>query len=390
MRKRHLLPVSLVAVFACSIVILAARTSTADETALKAALAAKGIKATRGGLSLQEEGELTKAVAAATKLKGKTFSTTSRDNSGGFENPEAIQAEIARLTELNVELKQKLAQLNQAPIPFKATAVTNLNHEISANDNAIAQLQASTKQAAKSNDDTQKDVKAARDAYHQAVFDARKMADRVIGQYAELSKDAEVIAAIKSWNEATHATHALKPSHAFATAVKKLETLEKTIPSEKIALKQQGTGYYASVAINGDFIGEMLVDSAAPSLLLPHQMAIDAGIKVDDSAETSPFQTADGAEIQARHVVLKTVRVGSFQARNVACGVLPASSKTAKAVLGKSFLGQFKGQVDSLSGELSLVRADASGSSTRRRKKPVAKHTQKKSTKSTQSDEPQE
>jgi clan AA aspartic protease (TIGR02281 family) len=390
MRKRHLLPVSLVAVFACSIVILAARTSTADEPALKAALAAKGIKATRSGLSLQEEGELTKAVAAATKLKGKTSSTTSRDNSGGFENPEAIQAEIARLSELNVELKQKLAQLNQAPIPFKATAVTNLNQEISVNDNAIAQLQASTKQAAKSNDDTQKDVKAARDAYHQAVFDARKMADRVIGQYAELSKDPEVIAAIKSWNEATHGTHALKQSGAFSNAVRSLEKLEKTIPSEKIPLKQQGTGYYASVAINGDYIGEMLVDSAAPSLLLPHQMAIDAGIKVDDSAETTPFQMADGSEVQARHVVLKSVRVGSFLANRVACGVLPASNKTAKAVLGKSFLGQFKGQVDSLSGELSLVRADASGSSTRRRKQPVVKHTHKKSTKSTQSDEPQE
>jgi clan AA aspartic protease (TIGR02281 family) len=389
MRKRHLLPVSLVAVFACSIVILAARTSHADDTALKAALAAKGIKATRSGLSLQEEGELTKAVAAATKLKAKTPSTTGGGNSGGFENPEEIQAEIGRLTEQNVELKQQLAQLNQAPIPFKGPAVTKLNQEISSNDNAIAQLQASSKQAAKSKDDTQKDAKAAHDAYYQAVFDARKMADRVIGQYAELSKDPEVITAIKSWNEATHATHALKPSHAFTTAVKKLETLEKSIPAEKIALKQQGAGYYASVAINGDYIGEMLVDSAVPSLLLPHQMAIDAGVKVDDSADTTSFKTADGAEVQARHIVLKTVRVGSFLARNVACGVLPASSKNGKAVLGKSFLGQFKGQVDSLSSELSLVRADASGAS-RHRKKPVAKHTPKKSTKPAQSDEPQE
>ena len=214
------------------------------------------------------------------------------------------------------------------------------------------------------------------------------MADRVIGQYAELNKDQEVAAAVKSWNEAAHTSHTLKPSHGFDSALRRLEVLEKKIPSEKVTLKQEGTGYYANVAINGDVICEMLVDSAAPSLLLPHQMAVDAGVKVNDSAETTPFQTADGSEVQAHHAVLKSVRVGSFTARNVACGVLPAGSKSTKGVLGKSFLGQFKGKVDSLSGELSLARADGEGGS-RRHKKPVAKHT-RKSSKSAQSDEPQE
>jgi hypothetical protein len=70
--------------------------------------------------------------------------------------------------------------------------------------------------------------------------------------------------------------------------------------------------------------------------------------------------------------------------------VLPDSNKTAKAVLGKTFLGQFKGNVDSSSGELSLVRADTSAASTRHRKKPVTKHSLKKSNKPAQSDEPQE
>jgi clan AA aspartic protease (TIGR02281 family) len=386
MRKARLLPISLVALVACSLVILAARRSNADDAAAKAALEAKGIKASRTGLSLQEEGELTKAVNAATALKRKIPSSSGSESGGAASTAEA-EAEIAQLNAQNVELKQQLAEVTQTAIPFKGTVMTKLNGQISANDNQISQLQQSLKQSTKSTDDSQKDAKAAREAYHQSVFDARKMADRVIGQYAELSKDPDVIAAVKSWNEATHATHALKPSHGFTAAVKKLEALEAKIPSEKITLKPQGTGFSASVAINGDYIGEMLVDSAAPSLLLTHQMAIDAGVKVDDAAETAAFQTSDGAEVQARHVVLKSVRVGSFLARNVACGVLPASNKTAKAVLGKSFLGQFKGQVDSTAGELSLARATASGASTRHRKKSAAKHTPKKSTKSTQSDE---
>jgi clan AA aspartic protease (TIGR02281 family) len=388
MRKPHLVSVSGVASLAVSILLLAVQTSIADESAAKAALAAKGIRASRTGLSLQEEGELNKAVNAATALKRKIPSNSSGSDSGEFGNPAEVQAEIAQLTEQNAELKQQLAQLNAAPIAYKAPAILKLNQEISANDNAINQLQQSSKQAAKANDETQKDVKAAREAYFQAVFDARKMADRVIGQYAELSKDQEVVAAVKAWNEAAHTTHALKPSHGFDAAVKRLEVLEKKIPSQKISLKQEGTTYYASVAINGDVICDMLVDSAASALLLPHQTAIDAGVKVDDAAETTSFQGSDGSELQAHKAVLKSVRVGSFMARNVACGVLPASSKSTKAVLGKSFLGQFKGKVDSLSGELSLVRADAEGA-THRRRKP-AKHTLKKSSKPAQSDEPQE
>jgi clan AA aspartic protease (TIGR02281 family) len=388
MRNSHLFTVSGLASLAVAILFVTAQPGNADETSAKAALTAKGIRASHSGLSLQEEGELTKAVNAATALKRKIPSNTSNSDAGGMEDPAAVQAEIDELTQRNVELKQKLAQLNAAPIGFKGPAVLTLNQEISANDNAINQLQASNKQAAKSNDSTQKDIKAARDAYYQSVFEARKMADRVIGQYAELNKDQEVAAAVKSWNEAAHTSHTLKPSHGFDSAIKRLEVLEKKIPSEKVSLKQEGTGYLANVAINGDVICEMLVDSATPSLLLPHQTAVDAGVKVNEKAETTPFQTADGSEVQAHHAVLKSVRVGSFTAHNVACGVLPASSKSTKAVLGKSFLGQFKGKVDSLSGELSLARADAEGGS-RRHKKPAAKHT-RKSSKPAQSDEPQE
>jgi clan AA aspartic protease (TIGR02281 family) len=391
MRNAHLLAVSGLSSLAVAILFLTVQPGFADDAAAKAALEAKGIRASRTGLSLAEEGELNKAVNAATALKRKIPSGSTSSDASGAEDPAAVQAQIEALTEQTAQLKQKLAQLNAAPIAFKGPALAELNQQISANESAITQLQVSSKQSGKassSNNNTEPDAKAARDAYLQAIFEARKMADHVIGQYTELSKDPEVAAAIKSWNDAAHTSLTLKPSRGFDSAVKRLEVLEKKVPSEKIPLKQQGTGYLASVAINGDRICEMLVDSTAPSLLLPHQTAVDAGVKVNESAETTPFQTADGSEVQAHHVMLKSVRVGSFTAHNVACGVLPASSKSTKAVLGKSFLGQFKGKVDSLSGELSLVRADADGA-TRRHKKPAAKHTSRKS-KPAQTEEPQE
>ena len=108
MRNSHLFAVSGLASLAVAILFVTAQPGIADETAAKAALAAKGIRASHSGLSLQEEGELTKAVNAATALKRKIPSSMSSGEAGGFEDSSAVQAEIEELTERNVALKQKL------------------------------------------------------------------------------------------------------------------------------------------------------------------------------------------------------------------------------------------------------------------------------------------
>jgi aspartyl protease family protein len=389
MRRIPLAAICGVAIVGAWLLISAAESARGDEASAKAALEAKGIKATHSGFSTHEETEFSKAVTAAYALKRKLAATTYQEHSAGSENGE-VDAEIETLTEQNQVLKQRLAQLNQTPIAFRGQITQELNQQVSANDNQIAQLQQSKKQSTKSVDELRQTENTARQTYVQQVFEARKLADRVVAQYAELNKDQDVAAALKEWNEAIHKSNALKPSHGFESSLKRLEALEKKLHSEKIPLKQQGLDYFATVTINGEKTCDMVVDATAPTVLLPYQTALDAGLKVDAPTET-PAKSADVfSKTPPTPVILKSVRVGSFTAKNVACGVLPAKNTSAKAVLGMSFLGQFKFEISAGGSELSLLSVDGEPATTKRKKKPAPKHVHKKSVNPAPSDNPQE
>jgi aspartyl protease family protein len=143
------------------------------------------------------------------------------------------------------------------------------------------------------------------------------------------------------------------------------------------------------VIINGKQRCEMLVDTRAATLLLPYRVAVDAGVNVDAAIETTTGQVGGGSKIQTQRVLLNSVRVGNLTAKDVSCGVLPANITSAQALLGMSFLSQFKFELNARSSVLSLQRVDAEATATRK-KKPLPKHTVKKSVKRIPSDNPQE
>jgi aspartyl protease family protein len=58
----------------------------------------------------------------------------------------------------------------------------------------------------------------------------------------------------------------------------------------------------------------------------------------------------------ARSAVIPTVRVGGFQAEKVAAAVLDPGSAITHPLLGMSFLGKFKFEIDSAAKELRLLR----------------------------------
>jgi clan AA aspartic protease (TIGR02281 family) len=375
MRNVRLVTMWTFVVLGGGVLILAAE-ARGDEASAKAALAKKGIKATHAGLSLQDETEFTKSVATAAQLRRKQTAANAQQFEAGATNEEA-DARIAQLTQENAALRARRQGIAQANIVLGSFAnqqtIQRIDQQINANDKEIAFLQQQKKQATKPAQEPGKADKPSADDFVQQVFQARKLADRLIDQYAELGKDKEVLDAIGEWNQAAHTASTLRPSHAFESAQSRLEVLEKKIASEKISLRHEGTSYYATVAVNDEKRFDMIVDAEAPTLVLPHQMAIAAGVKVDAAGTKTSVQLADGSKVDAKRVYLKSVRVGSFTAKHVICGVLPEDNTTAKAVLGKSFLGQFKGSVDS--GELSLVRGGTESAS--RKKRTAARHVRK-------------
>ena len=59
-----------------------------------------------------------------------------------------------------------------------------------------------------------------------------------------------------------------------------------------------------------------------------------------------PVHVADGSVVKAKAVVLDSVRVGRFTAHNVECTVFPPGVDKAPPLLGMSFLGRFKVQLN--------------------------------------------
>ena len=73
-----------------------------------------------------------------------------------------------------------------------------------------------------------------------------------------------------------------------------------------------------------------------------------------DKDETLTMRIADGNLIQAKHMVIKSVRVGQFTVTDVDCAVLPKDLVSAEALLGGTFLNNFIFKIDPKAGEMHL------------------------------------
>jgi clan AA aspartic protease (TIGR02281 family) len=115
--------------------------------------------------------------------------------------------------------------------------------------------------------------------------------------------------------------------------------------SSTVPLHQVGAAMCATVVINEKRELEMVVDTGCTSMSLPHAIAVECGVNLA-AGRAIPVHVADGSVVQAKAVVLESVRVGHFTAHNVECTVFPPEVDKAPPLLGMSFLGRFKVQLN--------------------------------------------
>ena len=68
---------------------------------------------------------------------------------------------------------------------------------------------------------------------------------------------------------------------------------------------------------------------------------------------------ADGSRVPAKLITIASVRVGKFTAENVECIVMDESASEAPPLLGMSFLGRYKFEIDTDKSELRMVKVDS-------------------------------
>ena len=340
----------------------------ADEAAAKNALQEKGVRVTSTGLLHDEEADFNKAMSEIAGLKRK-LTTALKGLKVAEKHEEACKAEIRRLMQADVGLNAQLANVRNGEAVLNNRLIGALN----ANSGQVRLLMETQEKLQKQTEEVRKGANAAREAYLGRVLALRPLSEKVTARYEELSRDDKLRSAVNELNAATGKTYALEPSRTFVSNAKRLETIEKSIISEKVPLRRQGNSFYASVVIDGEHSQEMVVDTGASLLTLPHRMAKECGLEVTEADQRITMVIADGSKISGRVKRVDSVRVGQFIVNDIECAILGPEAVEATPLLGMSFLGKFKLQLNADASELSLTRVDAEETAPRAAKKPATR-----------------
>lgn len=318
----------------------------------KAALEKAGLKVTRGRLSLPEGDDLEKSVRELAKQK-KAMMAADREIYTAQRDVDEVQAQINELKRQHTDLSAELAKVFD----------TLSNNRIVGALNVIAgQIEQLVEQRSEKDDrlnEARNKAAQIRDDYVQQIELIPAKADTIAGKWSELAADATVRTAVDAVNQATGKKFALEPPASYATCLKKFKKLEEAVSSEAIKLDNQSNSLWVDVTINGKHKQRLIVDSGATIISLPDKVARDMGIEPGMDGESVEVGLADGRKVPGTRIKLDSVRVGKFTVEDVECCILGPEAPDAPGLLGMSFLGQFKFEVDAQQGELKLVKVES-------------------------------
>jgi aspartyl protease family protein len=340
---------------------LARLPASADELAdAKKALEAQGVRVFTGGVVLANEAELNKELGKAAGLRKSL-----------------IEATKAQQTSEQLEAKgeQTLVELRKQQVVLSAQLAANNPNNVVRNNQLVGALQALEGQfelVRKQLDDLEERTKAARvkanearEAYIQFTLDARKLADQITADYETKGANTEIASALEAYNKIAGKEFKLVPSPTFIVAARKLTQIEETVLSESIPLIGEGRNVARVSVMIGKHQQDMMVDSGASMISLPFALAEKMGLKPSQGDPKITLQLADGREIEGHRKIIPSVRVGKFTVEKVECAVLGEDAVNAEPLLGMSFLGHFKFELDTDAKTLTMVKiAGADGGKT--------------------------
>lgn len=204
------------------------------------------------------------------------------------------------------------------------------------------------------------EVAQSREKYMQAVVDLRKSMDELTAKYDELAKNPEITKALDALSASTKSKQKLGPSAKIREAIKLLEKAEGSVQSENIELHREN-GVFHVYASLGKASAKMVFDTGAGLTTISTKLAGRIGLKPKASDPTVRLTTADGTVIEAKRLVIPSVRIGKFTVPNVECAVMPAEKGDVDPLLGQSFFKYFKVEFNPEAGKLSLKKLDTSG-----------------------------
>ena len=265
---------------------------------------------------------------------------------------EAVKQNLRMLRDVQGKLSLQLAAVRDGDVVGNNRIVGRL----AANKLAINQMKTNRTRA-------ETVVDAARSAVHEAEADYSRQIVELRQQLVAITDELDRVmntAAVQTAFRVLQTNRGTTPpvvSELTQSVERRLSKLEQQVHREAIPLDRRSNNLVANVII-GSVTIPMIVDTGASLVCLTTADAERIGLRRDQSAEPIRLRMADGREIAGHRVVLPSVRVGTFEATNVEAAVLGPEAVAAQPLLGMTYLGQFRSEIDSAAATLRMTRVE--------------------------------
>lgn len=329
-------------------------------------LSQNGLRIVGTNLTLDLEAEVIREVRELPKYK-KSLMQAERERY-------AIEAEVEMIKQRASDLRKRHTLLS-AQLAQVSDAISNnrLVGELNKTAGLIEALDEQQTQGAERAKSARAKVNEVREEFVEALLKLRQSSDKAHQKWEAIAADKEVAESVEKAASITGKKLSIKPTAGLSAAERQLKTYEEAVISESLPLEGDRGNFWVNVVINDQPFEKMVVDSGASTISLSSELAKKLEIKPKETDPDIVVGLADGSRIPGKLVKLASVRVGKFTAENVECVVLGEQAINAPPLLGMSFLGQFKFELDAAQSLLKLVKVDSgetAPSSSKSKRKP--------------------
>ncbi|HBJ34051.1 MAG TPA: TIGR02281 family clan AA aspartic protease [Planctomycetaceae bacterium] len=192
--------------------------------------------------------------------------------------------------------------------------------------------------------------------YVDAVVSIRSKLTDLQMQLETSLQSADLQVAMKVYHANFQTAETIDLAELIGLIDRRIKQVEKEVFLETITLETNPSGaLYVNVTV-GQTTVPMVLDSGASMVILPSETATKLGVAIPPSAQAIRLVLADGRTIAASGVVIPKMRVGLFEVENVDAAVLEPDAVGSEPLLGMTFLGNFKFEVDGPGKTLKLLR----------------------------------
>jgi aspartyl protease family protein len=331
------------------------RYSASVEAKAEKILQAAGLRCSGKSLVANESTEIARAMTALAKHR-RELTLEQKELRGLLAQVQQINEQIRNLEAQDGELNLQLARVAGNDVASNNRIVALIN----ANRTRVGQLRSQRTKTQELANEQRSKLNSKEAAYAEAVFQIRQDLNALRFAITQTLEDPQVKIAVQVMNANQGVPASISAEDILQTIELRLAKIEQEVFSESIPLEIERNGsLYVTVSVNNQPV-RMVVDSGATLVTLPAETAKELDIEIPTDAPLLRLVMASGDEISAKRVQLDSVRVGQFEAKDVSCAILDPVASRADPMLGMSYLGEFKFEIDATQKSLSMLRVETS------------------------------